>query len=132
MIHKLTFDFNNLGIASSALCFVHCMATPFIFLAKTCSATCCDSSPVWWRLIDFLFLLISFYAVYSASKATSKQWIRIALYGTWVGLLLIILNEYFHFIPLFEEAILFPSILLIGLHIHNKKYCDCESEICTT
>ncbi|WP_408031763.1 MerC domain-containing protein [Tenacibaculum xiamenense] len=123
MIRKLTIDSNNIGIISSSLCFVHCLATPFIFIAKTCTVTCCESSPIWWRLIDLLFLLISFYAVYSASKITNKIWIKIALYLTWIVLLAIILNEYLHFIPLFEEAIYFPSILLIGLHFHNKKHC---------
>ncbi|SEC80825.1 MerC mercury resistance protein [Tenacibaculum sp. MAR_2009_124] len=123
MIRKLTIDSNNIGIISSSLCFVHCLATPFLFLAKTCSVTCCESSPVWWRLIDFSFLLVSFYAVYSASKSTSKNWIKVALYLTWIVLFAIILNEYFHFIPLFEEAIYLPSFLLIGLHFHNKKHC---------
>lgn len=123
MIRNNTIDFNYIGIISSTLCFIHCLATPFLFLAKTCSVTCCDSSPVWWRVLDVLFLLLSFYAVYSATKETSKKWVKIALYITWVLLLLVILNEYFHFILLFEEAIYFPSILLIVFHFYNKRSC---------
>ena len=78
------------GAVASSLCFIHCLATPFIFVAQSCSTTCCESSPIWWSGIDYLFLTISFFAVYWSVQTTSKGWMKYALCISWVFLLLII------------------------------------------
>ena len=33
-----------IGAVASALCLLHCIATPFLFVAKACSAACCIDS----------------------------------------------------------------------------------------
>ena len=55
---NLTYD--KIGVISSTLCMIHCIITPFIFLAKACSISCCSDGPVLWQIIDYLFLGISF------------------------------------------------------------------------
>jgi|GEM_PF-3179353 len=52
-IRILNADF--IGAMSSGLCLMHCLATPFLFIAKACTATCCADTPSWWQLIDYLF-----------------------------------------------------------------------------
>ena len=82
-----------IGVTASTLCFIHCVATPFIFVAKACSSTCCTEAPLWWKAVDFLFLAISFIAIYYTTKTSTKNWVKYALWVTWTLLLFVILNE---------------------------------------
>ncbi|NRA93638.1 MAG: MerC domain-containing protein [Psychroserpens sp.] len=127
---KLQSD--NVGALASTLCLIHCIATPFLFLAQTCSAACCSESPMWWSGIDFIFIGVSFFAVYWSAKTTSKGWIKKALWISWVALFVVILNEYIHLISLPEFVIYIPAIALVLLHLYNKKYCQCQDTSCCT
>ena len=127
-----TLKTDKIGIFASTLCMIHCIATPFLLFAKSCSAACCESSPNWWSSLDFLFLLISFFAVYQSSKNTSKAWIKYAMWISWTFLLVVIMNEKSNLFPLFEYAIYFPSAMLVVLHIYNLKYCQCKTDTCCT
>ncbi|MFK7796305.1 MAG: MerC domain-containing protein [Aureispira sp.] len=51
----LTQKSDFFGAAASTLCLIHCLITPFIFVAQTCSRTCCSDAPIWWRMIDVVF-----------------------------------------------------------------------------
>ena len=82
-----------LGTFVSSLCLVHCVATPFIFVAQTGIAACCKVTPTWWSSIDFIFLGISFLAIYWSTKSTSIKWIKPALWLSWGLLSSIIVNE---------------------------------------
>jgi hypothetical protein len=117
---------DKVGIIASTLCMIHCIATPFLFLAKSCSASCCEASPKWWSSLDFLFLLISFFAIYQSSKNSTKNWIKYAMWTSWALLLAALLNEKIHPFTLFEYAIYFPALMLVVLHIYNLKYCQCK------
>lgn len=117
---------DNVGIFASMFCMIHCMATPFLFLAKTCSASCCGATPMWWSSIDYIFLLVSFFAIYQSSKNSSKIWLKYALWISWAFLLIILLNEKFYIISLFEYAIYIPAMTLVVLHLMNLKYCHCS------
>ncbi|NRB60346.1 MAG: MerC domain-containing protein [Winogradskyella sp.] len=121
-----------IGAFASGLCLIHCIATPFIFIAQSCSATCCDSAPTWWKAIDFLFIIISFFAVYFSAKESSKYWMKYALYSSWFLLLLVIINERIELLHLPEGSVYIPAIALIGFHLYNKKYCQCNDKHCTT
>jgi len=61
---KLNTQLNPIGSATSTLCPVHCLATPFLFVAHTGHVHNHLSSPFWWRLIDLPFVGISFSAVF--------------------------------------------------------------------
>lgn len=115
-----------LGAMASGLCLIHCIATPLLFIAQTCSATCCEASPIWWQWIDYLFLVISFVAVYRSNQTTSKAWVGKALWFSWSLLAFLILNEKMGWIPLPEFAIYLPALSLISLHLYNQKYCKCD------
>ncbi|MAR30539.1 MAG: hypothetical protein CMG24_06410 [Candidatus Marinimicrobia bacterium] len=119
-----------IGVLSSGLCMIHCIATPFFFVAATCSATCCSTAPEWWRWIDYTFLIISFVAVYHSTKSSNSQFIKYALWMSWVGLFLFLLNARFEWFYLFENAKFIPAFSLIGFHLYNLKYCQCDSNEC--
>jgi len=123
---------DSIGVLASMICLVHCIATPFIFIAQACSSSCCESTPIWWKWIDYLFLIISFVAVYYSTKLTTNKKISLELWLSWVALFLIILNEKIQLIHLPEYSIYIPALSLIILHIYNKKFCHCKDDKCCT
>ena len=126
------FKTDKLGIAASTLCMIHCIATPFLFIAKSCSEACCEASPNWWSSLDFVFLVVSFFAIYQSSKNTSKAWMKYAMWTTWLALCVVLLTEKLHFYTLFEHVIYVPAMTLVILHVYNLKYCQCETDSCCT
>ncbi len=120
------------GTLASSICLIHCIATPFIFIAQINSATCCSAPPTWWKLMDFLFLIISFFAIYWSTKTTTIKWIKPLLWLNWLALLAVILNEKLELFPLSEAVIYVPAITLIILHLYNRKYCKCNTDKCCT
>ena len=119
-----------IGAVASGLCLIHCLATPILFIAKACSAHCCADTPMWWKAIDYLFLVISFIAIYSATQKTSKYWIKPALWIAWSFLFFVIINEHFRWLILIDEIIYVPAILLVILHLYNIKFCKCVEDKC--
>ena len=124
--------FNGIGAIASSICLIHCIATPFLFVAQACSSSCCESTPVWWQWVDYTFLVIAFFAVYQSGRMTTKKWIKRGLWLSWSALFIVILNEKMAFFSLPEYAIYFPAASLITLHLYNRKYCRCETDKCCT
>ncbi len=120
-----------LGALSSGLCLIHCIATPFVFIAKTCTDICCSTAPIWWTTIDYLFIIISFLAVYWSTKHSDASWMVYALWANWVVLCCIIVNEKLQMITLPEFSIYIPALALISLHMYNRKYCTCKNACCS-
>lgn len=119
-----------LGVFSSSLCLTHCILTPFLFVLQSHSACCEATAPLWWKSIDYIFLVISFLAIYKSANQTSRKWMKYAFYGGWILLSLIILNEKVALVAIPEESIYLASLSLVGLHIYNSKYCQCSNEKC--
>ncbi|MCT4580160.1 MAG: MerC domain-containing protein [Flavobacteriales bacterium] len=126
----LTRKSDVLGAFFSTLCIVHCTITPFLFVAQTCTATCCESSPEWWQYLDYAFIIISFFAVATSVKYTTKKWMIYAFWASWIAFVLVIINSSVggYSIPSVLKHV--PSAMLIGLHLYNKKYCSCEDGVC--
>jgi len=119
-----------IGMLASGLCLLHCTLTPFIFIAHAHMGGHEASAPVWWKVLDYGFLAISFLAVYWSVKTTSKSWMKTAFWATWSILFIILMNEKVGWLPIPEFAIYFPSIGLVFLHLYNQKYCQCKDEEC--
>ena len=88
----------------------------------------CGSSPSWWKNLDYIFLTISFFAVNSSSKKTSKEFMKTALWFNWTVLFLLIINEKLALTSLPETFIYVTAISLAVLHIYNLKYCQCDTD----
>ena len=121
---------DTLGALASSLCLIHCLATPLIFIGHTTSVHQCHAAPVWWRAIDFIFLAISFIAVYNSSKHTTKKWIRYAFWFCWGLLAIVIFMERLEWVHIPEPVLYILAFSLSCLHIYNRKYCQCSEDTC--
>ncbi|MEO1012964.1 MAG: MerC domain-containing protein, partial [Bacteroidota bacterium] len=80
-----------IGIMASLLCLVHCLATPFLFVAQAGLIGLGKTHPQWWGVLDLAFLLASLIAVWWSSENSSKKWIRTVLWSSWILLVIVIL-----------------------------------------
>lgn len=127
---KIKLSSDLIGASASTLCTIHCLATPFIFFASTCTKSCCATAPTWWISIDYFFLFISLLAVYISTKNTSKIWMKPLLWILWITLFLIILIEYNYSVQLSDYFKNFSALSLASFHIYNLKFCQCTNEEC--
>ena len=112
---------DSIGAVASTLCMLHCIATPLIFIAQAGTLNCCGTPPTWWRLIDILFVIISFFAVYSSTLKSKNKVISISLWFFWSFLFFIISNEKIVWFQLNENLIYIPAIALTILHLYNRR-----------
>ncbi|MAO71927.1 MAG: hypothetical protein CMD02_05405 [Flavobacteriales bacterium] len=129
-MYKLSLPFDTIGMFAGILCTIHCLATPLLFIAKACSTTCCGDAPVWWIMIDYLFLFISFTAIYFISKSLNIKWLKISFWISWIILFFTILDHSVGIFILPQNFIYLPSALIILLHFYNLKFCKCKTETC--
>ena len=119
-----------IGALASGLCMIHCLATPFFFIASACSASCCNTAPLWWQWMDYFFLFISFFAIIQATRATKNEWVTYGLWTSCVALFLMIFNIKFGWVTLAENLKFIPAFTLVGLHLYNMRYCQCDKNEC--
>ena len=124
------FKSDALGAIASGLCILHCLATPFFFIASACSLSCCNNAPLWWQWMDYVFLGISFIAIKYATKSSAKDWVVQGLWISWGSLFFTILNVKMEWIHLAENIKFIPAFALVGFHMYNMRYCQCEKECC--
>ncbi len=131
VIHlEKTTDYDLLGTITSMLCMIHCIITPFLFAAQaTVSTTCSEISPMWWKVLDYLFLIITFFAIYYTAKSTVLKWLPNLMYVMWSLLALLVVNKFYHLINISHVVIYVPALCLAGLHLYNRNYCRCYSQI---
>ena len=115
-----------IGASASGFCIIHCATTPILFLANLNVLACCEKIPLWWQLLNYLFLTISFIAVISAVKKSTKVWLGIAFIISWTFLFLAILIETFEILIIPEVLSYIPAFCLIALHLYNQNYCTCD------
>ncbi|MEM9001276.1 MAG: MerC domain-containing protein [Bacteroidota bacterium] len=127
---QFTSKSDVIGAWASGLCLIHCLATPFLFVAQAGLISNGASHPQWWGILDVVFLAISLSAIWWSSKTTSKQWMRIALWSSWSLLLFVVVNEKMAMVPLAEQAIYVPAIGLIFFHLYNRRHCQCGEVHC--
>lgn len=123
-----------IGAVSSSLCAIHCLVTPILFAAQSYALNDHHhhhhESPIWWSNLDFLFLVISVFAIYRSSKNSSNKYIKIGLWSSWLILFLLILNEKNELLHLPEILTYIAAFTLAFLHIYNLNYCQCNDEDC--
>tara|TARA_B100000902_G_scaffold131027_1_gene129876 strand:- start:9583 stop:9969 length:387 start_codon:yes stop_codon:yes gene_type:complete len=117
---------DNLGATFSALCVIHCFSTPFLFITQSYMLVV----PGWWQALNYVFLCLSFFAVYKTSLNSSSLIIKKLLYVFWGILAFLLLSEEFELFHLPEFITYITGLSLAGLHIYNKKYCQCVDDEC--
>ena len=126
IIKNSKIKFDAIGAFVSGLCMLHCITTPFFFIASACSSSCCGSAPSWWQWIDYGFLFISFFSIYQATKSTTKEWVTQGLWYSWLTLFFLIINVKLEWFQFAENLKFIPAFMLVGLHLYNMRYCQCK------
>ena len=121
---------DQIGAISSGLCMLHCFATPFLFLSQSSLIFISVDFTLTWFILNYVFLFISFIAIYHSVKNSTNRFIRIFLYLFWVVLSGLIINESLEIFSIPEAATYFSASSLICLHIYNLRYCRCDDEDC--
>ena len=109
MNHKSLIKFNpdQAGIYSAVLCTVHCLIIPALFLLKFSwtDKAAAYQLPSWWENIDYLFLALSFFAVYHSASHTKTNGIKLSLWLFWGILTIAILFQVsFHWMAYIASA----------------------------
>ena len=123
---------DQIGAVSSGLCMLHCFATPFLFLSQSSLIFISLDFTLPWFIINYIFLFISFIAIYYSVKNSSNRFIRISLYVFWAVLSGLIINESLGILSIPETATYLSASSLICLHIYNLNYCRCDNDDCCT
>ncbi len=121
---------DRIGVVSSSLCMLHCFATPFLFLSQSSLIFLSLDFTLPWLLINYVFLFISFIAIFFSVKNSSNKIIRVLLYLFWFLLSGLIINESLGILSIPETATYLSASSLICLHIYNLNYCRCDNEDC--
>lgn len=112
-------DSNYMGIASATLCVAHCILTPFLLVIV--------AKYEWWESLTFLFLAISFYAVYEAVKSKPPKHILWLICGSYALTATFLLME--ESWALAEPLSYLTSAGLVLGHILNIQYCkNCTND----
>ncbi len=121
---------DHIGIISSILCLSHCLLTPLLIIFQLEILTIKNGPNFLWNSLNFIFLIISLFAVKISVKKTLNNYIKFIMSINWFLLFAFILNENLGFLSISEIYIYISSISLCFLHIYNLKYCRCDDENC--
>lgn len=117
------------GAFASGLCLIHCALTPLLFAARPMIDSAIDAhgyghthGPVFWWMFDFVFLGLSFIAVYFSTRQSGHKLYKTLLWLFFVVFAAGLLSELVHF----EMGIWLMytgSIGLVITHIKNYRFC---------
>ena len=118
------------GASASGLCLMHCIATPILFLSQASLISISNEMLFLWQSLNFLFLAISFIAIYYSVQNSSNLYVKILFFLNWLILSTLILIELFEILSIAEFYTYIAAISLSILHIYNLNYCKCEDDSC--
>ena len=128
---KLIIKYSDyIGASASGLCFIHCLATPILFLSQASLVSIGNEMLFLWQSLNFFFLTISAIAIYYSIKNSSSLYINTLLFLTWFILLCLIITEVFEIFSVPEFYTYITAISLSSLHIYNLQYCRCKDDDC--
>jgi hypothetical protein len=121
---------DSLGAIAGTLCLLHCFATPFLFMVMAGGAGHEGEAPFWWISINYFFLVVSFFAVLRSVQTTASTLMKPLFWLSWIALSFVLINEQFGWLPLPEIVSYATAIVLIVLHLYNRRYCHCKTDRC--
>ncbi|MFN6075397.1 MAG: MerC domain-containing protein [Fluviicola sp.] len=114
MLKNRNINYSDIvGILSSSLCLVHCLATPILLAVGAAFFT--------HHFVAYFFLFISFISIYKTTLHSDNIKINLLLWLSFFGFTFSnILHDDFHWLLYLSY---FFSVLIIIGHILNIKYC---------
>ena len=119
-----------IGSLASTLCLIHCIATPFIFITQACTMSCCADAPIWWQSIDYIFIIISFFAIYKSTTTSTKLEYKDCFVVNMDFFFILILNKTIQIFYINNNFTFAAVFLLAILHLYNLRYCQCSDKDC--
>ncbi len=110
---------DSVGILASSICLVHCLATPLLFVVKSCAHASCEAAPMWWQMLDYVFLAIAAAAIVTTKSNTQFAWLKSSLWLSWFGLLAVLLSHSLEIIHISTIVSYIPPLLIVALHTLN-------------
>jgi hypothetical protein len=110
---------DKLGIASAVACTIHCLLIPALFVVKysftaNINTHFAEGLPSWWPALDYLFLVVSFVAVYHAATHAAERGIKRFLWLFWICLAIaIVFEQQLHWLAYIASA------GLVTTHVRN-------------
>ena len=123
-----TKNSDYIGAISGFMCIIHCIITPLLFIFNAELAS--EQTLFGLQLTGYIFLIISFFAVYKSALNTTNNIVKVLFFVFWSFLLFLILNESFGVFRIAETFTFISAFSLSALHIYNLKYCQCKDENC--
>ena len=120
---------DTIGVFTSLVCSIHCFATPILFVAQS-GLLSSNIQPLWWESINYIFIALSFIAVYYSAKNTSENIMKPILWVCWLFFVSVILNEMIELTRIPELFSYVSAFSLAFVHVYNLKYCKCQEECC--
>ena len=120
---------DTIGVFTSLVCSIHCFATPILFVAQS-GLLSSNIQPLWWESINYIFIALSFIAVYYSAKNTSENIMKPILWVCWLFFVSVILNEMIELTRIPELFSYVSAFSLAFVHVYNLKYCQCQEECC--
>lgn len=122
-IKQLSMSKSDLiGISSSILCLLHCLAFPLILSAGYLFNYSISGH---WHGLDYLFVLLGMVAAWASARRTSIPALKLAF---WITIFIFSLSILFH--GLWTGMIYLSvaaSLVLISLHVaHWRSYLNCN------
>ena len=121
---------DKVGVFASITCMVHCAITPLIFIANICSQSCCSQAPLWWRFLDYIFLVITFIAIIQTNKEQTLKIIKGLFWFSWALLAFFIINESVMLFSITHHLKYIPALAIVFLHMYNIRSCRCQEDKC--
>ena len=118
---------DTIGVFTSLVCSIHCFATPILFVAQS-GLLSSNIQPLWWESINYIFIVLSFIAVYYSAKNTSENIMKPILWVCWLFFVSVILNEMIELTRIPELFSYVSAFSLAFVHVYNLKYCQCQEE----
>lgn len=115
---KLNIDSDKIGIISSILCLIHCLAIPLIFAL---SAEALHFSEHEFPFLDYTFAFVALIAAVLSSRKTDNRRLKKAFA---IGWLMFIVGVIFHDSDYLVYLLHLGSLVLIISHYFNIKACS--------
>ena len=130
ILNNTIINSDHIGILTGFVCGLHCIATPLFFIYHVELINLNKEEIFSWQSLNYLFILISFLAIYRSAQNSSKSIIKILMFVSWIFLCLTLLNEQFEVFKIEELYTYLAITSLCGLHYYNLKYCRCDDPDC--